>query len=158
MFKAQLDLSPRFEARISGGLYVLIIVLGAYAELVGRQGLIVEGDPMGTLKAIAAHEGGYRLGFVAETITNILAIPSTLILWRLLSPAGPRLALTALVLDLTQNTINAVNAWTHYAPLLLIPNTKDLAGLPLSEAAALARLALRWLQHRPDVFRVRPFG
>lgn len=136
--------TPRLEARIAGGLYVLVVLLGAYAELVGRQGLIVTGDAPATLRAIAAHQGAYRLGFLAETLTNVLAIPSTLLFLRLLWPAGPRLALTALVLDLTQNAVNAVNASTHFAPLLLIPGAPDLVGLAPGEAAALARLALRW--------------
>ncbi|MGH6890202.1 MAG: DUF4386 domain-containing protein [Rhizomicrobium sp.] len=137
-------LSPRLEARIAGALYVLVIILGAYAELVGRQGLIVSGDPAATLRAIGAHQEVYRLGFVAEMFTNILAIPTTLILWRLLTPAGPLLALTALVFDLTQNAINAVNAWTQFAPLTLLPGTPDLSAVPAAELAALARLALRW--------------
>ncbi|HLY54076.1 MAG TPA: DUF4386 domain-containing protein [Stellaceae bacterium] len=136
--------SPRFEARIAGGLYVLVILLGAYAELVGRQGLIVDGDPGATLRAIGAHQGTYRLGFMAEMVTNLIAIPITLIVWRLLTPAGPILALTALVLDLTQNTVNALNAWTQFAPLTLMPGTPDLAAVPPAELAALARLALRW--------------
>lgn len=134
----------RLEARVAGSLYVLVILLGAYAELVGRQGLIVHGDPAATLRAIGAHQGAYRLGFMAEMITNILAIPTTLIMWRLLTPAGPKLALTALVLDLTQNTINAVNAWTQFAPLMLVHGGPDLAAIPAAELAALARLALRW--------------
>jgi hypothetical protein len=144
MAQADAMTAPRLEARIAGLLYVLVIVLGAYAELVGRQGLVVDGNPAATLKAIAAHQTVYRLGFLAEMLTNILAIPVTLILWRLLTPAGPKLALTALVLDLTQNTVNAVNAWTQFAPLTLIPGSPDLAGAPPAELAALARLALRW--------------
>jgi len=144
MGSAALNLSPRLEARIAGGLYVLVIILGAYAELVGRQGVIVVGDPAATLRAIGAHQGTFRLGFMAEMITNILAIPTTLIFWRLLTPTGPKLALMALVLDLTQNTVNAVNAWTQFAPLTLIPGAPELAAVPSAEAAALARLALRW--------------
>ena len=135
--------SPRLEARFAGLLYVLVIVLGAYAELVGRQGLVVAGDAAGTLRAIGAHEGAYRLGFMAEMATNLLAVPITVIVWRLLTPAGPLVALTALVFDLTQNAINAVNAWTQYAPLTLLPGSADLAGLPGGAAAALARLFLR---------------
>lgn len=123
---------------------MLVIILGAYAELVGRQGLIVDGDPAATLRAIGAHQGTYRLGFMAEMITNVLAIPVTLILWRLLTPTGPRLALLALVLDLTQNTVNAVNAWTQFAPLFLVQGAPDVAAVPPGELAALARLVLRW--------------
>ena len=135
--------SPRREARFAGLLYVLVIVLGAYAELVGRQGLVVSGDAAGTLSAIGAHQGAYRLGCMAEMATNLLAIPTTVIVWRLLTPAGPLVAVTALVFDLTQNAINAVNAWTQFAPLTLLPGSADLVGLPGGQAAALARLFLR---------------
>lgn len=136
--------SPRFEARIAGALYVSVIVLGAYAELVGRQGLVVSGNPLATLQAITAHQHAYRLGFVAEMLTNIIAVPTTLIIWRLLTPAGRNLALVALVLDLTQNTINAMNAWTQFAPLTLLPGLPDLQAVSPAQLAALARLALHW--------------
>jgi Domain of unknown function (DUF4386) len=136
--------SPRLAARIAGALYVLVIILGAYAELVGRQGLVVNGNPVATLQAIGAHQRVYRLGFLTEMMTNILAVPSTVIIWRLLTPAGRNLALTALVLDLIQNTINAVNAWTQFAPLTLLPGAPDLGAIPPAELAALARLSLHW--------------
>ncbi len=136
--------SPKLEARIAGALYVLVIVLGAYAELIGRQGLVVSGNPVATLQAIAAHQHVYRLGFLAEMLTNILAVPATVLIWRLLTPAGRTLALIALVLDLTQNTINAMNAWTQFAPLTLLPGLVDLHAIPPAQLAALARLALHW--------------
>jgi hypothetical protein len=77
-------------------------------------------------------------------VTNVIAVPLTLILYRLLAPAGAFLALLAVVLDLTQNTINAVNAWTQFAPLTLLGGSPDLAAVPHAELAALARLALKW--------------
>ncbi len=137
-------MSPRGEARIAGAIYVLVIVFGAYAELVGRQGVIVAGNPVATLHAIATHERQYRLGFMAEMVTNMLAIPVTVIVWRLLRPVNATLALIALVFDLTQNTVNAVNAWAQYAPLSLVENSSDFSALPAAEVAALARLTLRW--------------
>ena len=135
---------PVVEARIAGALYVFIIILGAYAELVGREGLVVSGNPIATLHAIATHQHAFRLGFAAEMATNLLAIPTTLILWRLLTPTGPVIALTALVFDLTQNTINAMNAWTQFVPLTLLPHAPDLAALPPAQLADFARLALHW--------------
>jgi hypothetical protein len=135
---------PVLEARIAGALYVLIIMLGAYAELVGREGLVVGGHPLATLHAITIHQHAYRLGFVAEMATNLLAIPTTLIFWRLLTPSGPVMALTALVFDLTQNTINAMNAWTQFVPLTLLPHAPDLAALSPSQLADFARLFLHW--------------
>ena len=134
----------RHEARMAGALYVLIILLGGFAEVGVRQGLIVAGDPLATALAIKAHESFFRLGFAAEMVTNVLAVPVTLIIYRLLAPAGPSLALLAIVLDLTQNTINAVNAWTQFAPLTLLGGSPDLAAIPQGELAALARLMLKW--------------
>jgi len=138
------QISPRSEARVAGAIYVLVIVFGAYAELVGRQGLVVAGNPAATLNAIASHQAQYRLGFMAEMITNMLAIPSTVIFWRLLRPVNAMVALIALVFDLTQNTINALNALMQFAPLSLLPGSPDVSALPASELAALAKLALRW--------------
>ena len=136
--------SPRLEARVAGFLYLLIIILGGFAEIGVRQGLVVTGDPAATARAIMAHEGLFRLGFAAEMMTNVLAIPSSLIIYRLLAPAGRFLALLAIVLVLTQNAVNAVNAWTQFAPLTLLGGSPDLAAIPHGELVALARLALKW--------------
>ena len=137
-------LGVRGEARLAGLLYVLVILLGGFAEIGVRQGLVVTGDPAATALAIKAHEGLFRLGFGAEMLTNVLAVPVTLILYRLLAPAGRSMALLAIVLDLTQNTINAMNAWTQFAPITLLGGSPDLAAIPPGELAALARLALKW--------------
>lgn len=137
-------ISPRREARIAGFLYLLVIVLGGFAEVGVRQGLVTVGDPAATARAIMAHQDLFRLGFAAEMMTNVIAIPVTLIVYRLLAPAGRFLALLAVAFDLTQNTINAVNAWTQFAPLTLLGGAPDLAAVPHAELAALARLALKW--------------
>jgi len=137
-------LSPRLEARIAGGLYIMVILLGGFAEIGVRQGLVTPGDPAATARAVMAHEHFFRLGFAAEMMTNVIAVPITLIMYRLLAPAGRSWMLLAVVLDLTQNTINAVNAWTQFAPLTLLSGSPDLAAIPPAQLAALARLALKW--------------
>jgi hypothetical protein len=138
------SISIRQQARVAGFLYLLVILLGGFAEIGVRQGLVVPGDPAATALAIKAHEGFFRLGFAAEMMTNVIAVPLTLILYRLLAPAGRFLALIGIALDLTQNTVNAVNAWTQFAPITLLSNSPDLAAIPHAELAALARLALKW--------------
>ncbi|HEY8004379.1 MAG TPA: DUF4386 domain-containing protein [Phenylobacterium sp.] len=137
-------ISPRLEARIAGALYVLVILLGGFAEIGVRQGLVIEGDPAATARAIVAHASLFRLGFAAEMMTNLIAVPLTLIFYRLLAPTVRFWVLLAVVLDLTQNAINAVNAWTQFAPLTLLSGSPDLAAIPRAELAALARLALKW--------------
>ena len=140
----QRTLSPRLEARIAGGLYLLVILFGGFAEVGVRQALVVDGDPGATAQAIMAHTTLFKLGFAAEMMTNVIAIPLTLIFYRLLAPAARPWVLLAVALDLTQNTVNAVNAWTQFAPLTLLSGSPDLAAIPPAELAALARLALKW--------------
>jgi hypothetical protein len=36
-----------------------------------------------------AHQGLFRQGFAAEMMTNVIAIPVTLIIYRLLAPTAP---------------------------------------------------------------------
>ena len=136
--------SPRLEARIAGALYLLVILLGGFAEVGVRQTLVVDGDPAATAHAIMAHASLFRLGFAAEMATNVIAVPLTLILYRLLAPVARFLVLLAVVPDLTQNTINAVNAWTQFAPFTLLGGSPDLTAIPHAELAALARLAMKW--------------
>jgi len=137
-------ISPRLEARVAGFLYLLVILLGGFAEVGVREGLVTTGDPAATARAILAHQDIFRLGFAAEMMTNVIAVPLTLIFYHLLAPAGRAAVLLAVALDLTQNTINAVNAWTQFAPLTLLSGSPDLAAIPHGELVALARLALKW--------------
>jgi hypothetical protein len=142
--RANSAFSIRQQARIAGVLYLLVILLGGFAEIGVRQGLVVSGDPMATAAAIRSHEVLFRLGFAAEMMTNVIAVPVTLILYRLLAPTGRFLALLAITLDLTQNTVNAVNAWTQFAPITLLSGSPDLAAFPPQQLAGLARLMLHW--------------
>jgi hypothetical protein len=135
---------PRMEARVAGALYLLVILLGGFAEIAVRQGLVTPDNPGATARAIMAHQALFRWGFAAEMLTNVIAIPLTLIFYRLLAPTGRFWVLLAVLLDLTQNTVNAVNAWTQFAPLTLLSGSPDLAAIPAPELAALARLALKW--------------
>ena len=80
-------ISPRLEARIAGFLYLLVILLGGFAEVGVREGLVTTGDPAAAAGAIMAHEHFFRLGFAAEMMTNVIALPLTLILYRLLARA-----------------------------------------------------------------------
>lgn len=75
------------EARIAGLLYLLVILRGSFDEIGVRQELVKAGDPAATARAIMTHQGLFRLGFAAEMLTNILAIPTTLIIYRLIAPA-----------------------------------------------------------------------
>lgn len=56
--------SPRLEARIAGGLYLIVIIAGSFA-LYARSGLIVRGDAAATAAKLVASEPLFRLSIVA---------------------------------------------------------------------------------------------
>jgi hypothetical protein len=50
------EASPRLKARIAGGLYLIIIVGGIFAEIFVRGRLVVHGDAEATAHNIVTHE------------------------------------------------------------------------------------------------------
>src|SRR5258708_19686586 len=65
------ELSPRLEARVAGALYVLIILLGGFAEVRVRQGLVA-GDPSTPGPAILAHENPSPPPFLSQLLPHSL--------------------------------------------------------------------------------------
>ena len=59
------DTSPRQLARIAGALYLINIVLGAFATAIVPAIVVVSGDAAATAHNIQTHELLYRLSLVA---------------------------------------------------------------------------------------------
>lgn len=59
------EATPRFKARIAGGLWLTVIVAGPSAFII-RSPLIVRGDAAATATKILASESLFRLGFAAD--------------------------------------------------------------------------------------------
>src|SRR3979409_2025108 len=83
MTESLTELSPRFQARIAGFLYLIVIVGGIFAEIFVRGRLVVHGDPAATAHNILTHELLYRAGFAAEVFYCACNLPLTLIFYNL---------------------------------------------------------------------------
>ena len=64
------EASPRLKARIAGGLWLMVIVVGMTAFVI-RSPLIVRGDAATTATNIMASESLVRLGFAADLIAGV---------------------------------------------------------------------------------------
>ena len=62
------DRAPQFIARIGGVLYLIIIALGLFQEVVVRSRMVVPGDAAKTAANIASMEQLWRLGIAAELV------------------------------------------------------------------------------------------
>ncbi|MGI5499044.1 DUF4386 domain-containing protein [Lentzea sp. CA-135723] len=87
---------PKTLARTAGLLYLLIVVLGVWAELVVRDGVRVPGDPATTAANIVAHETLFRWSLAADVLMAVVFVLLGLTLQRLLHHVDER-ATTALL-------------------------------------------------------------
>src|SRR5947209_12578937 len=82
--------SPRQLARIAGALYLINIVLGAFATAIVPAIVVVSGDAAATAHNIQTHELLYRLGLVAHLVVTVTNVPLALIFYELFKVVNRR--------------------------------------------------------------------
>lgn len=137
------DRAPERSARLAGAMYLAIILLGAYGEIVVRGSLVVGGDPAATAAAILGSPLLWRSGIVADLLMHLLDVPTILILYRLLKPVGPTLALWMTGFNLVQTAVLVANKTTLVLPLLLLDSGGRLAAVPVAQQQVLAYLSVQ---------------
>ena len=131
------------RAKIAGAFYVIVIAGGLFAGIV-QDSLTVSGDPAATAAAITAHESLWRWGIAihlvylaaAATVVNVL-------LYQILKPVQPTLALLALAFGIVSQAIEAAALLPLCAPLVMAESPRALAALGGSDRQALVYLAIR---------------
>jgi len=135
--------SPQTYARIGGILYVFIIVVGIFGELVVRGGLIVEGDAAATANNILGSETLFRVGLAGDLLGYVASIAVAMILYVLLEPVSRNLALLAAFLTITATAIFGLNGLFHLAAVVVLGDADDLTGFDPQQVHTLAYLSLR---------------
>ena len=102
------ETSPQTYARIGGILYLLIIALGIFYELIVRDSIVVPGDSMATMENLKANEFFWRLGIVAEFLSSLFGFGLILIMYKLTKPVNKDLAMLAAFFNLAAATIQTV--------------------------------------------------
>ncbi len=142
MTRRSVETSPQVYARVAGALYLIIIAVGLFAEVV-RQRLVVHGDAVATAQNILAHELLYRWSFAAGIIVLVCAIPVAVILCELLQPVNRSLTVLAVFFNLVSIAIEAGNLLNHFAPLILLKGGSVSSPAPAEPLQALAYASLR---------------
>src|SRR3979411_2493889 len=101
------DTSPRQLARIAGALYLINIVLGAFAIGIVPAMLVVSGDAAATAHNIQTHELLYRLRVVAHLVVVVTNVPLAFIFYELFRVVNRRLALLDACFILVASAIEA---------------------------------------------------
>ncbi|MFD4668892.1 DUF4386 domain-containing protein [Lentzea sp. NPDC058450] len=88
---------PKALARTAGLLYLLLVVLGTWAELFVRDSVHVPGDPTASAANIVAHEALFRWSLAADVLMAVTFVLLGLSLQRLLHHVDERAATALLV-------------------------------------------------------------
>ncbi|GGM88476.1 hypothetical protein GCM10011609_26540 [Lentzea pudingi] len=88
---------PQTLARTAGLLYLALVVLGTWAELVVRARVHTPGDPTATAANVVTHETLFRWGLAADVLMAVVFVLLGLALQRLLHHVDERAATALLV-------------------------------------------------------------
>lgn len=138
-------------ARLSGVLYLLIIICGMFSEAYIRSSLIVPGDAATTAGNILASPGLFRVGFASDSIMLLCDVAIAVLLYVLLRPVSRTLALAAAAFRLTQAAVLGFNLLNYYAAMLLLGGATYQAGLDTAQLHAQAMLFLELHSHGYDL-------
>ena len=131
------DTSPRRLARIAGALYLINIVLGAFAIGIVPAIIAVGPDAAATAHNIQTHELLYRLGLAAHVVVTVTNVPLAVIFYDLFKVVNRRLALLDAFFILVATAIEAAGLLHQFAPLVLLGSGPS-ASAPAAQLQALA--------------------
>ncbi len=130
-------------ARAAGFLYLIIIVVGLFAEIFVRSKLIVSEDATSTANNIMASEQLWRIGFAGSLIMLVCAIPLALIMYVLLRPVSRNIALLAVFFNLVSIAVEALNNLNSFAALFPLGSSDYLKAFEPQQLHVLAYHSLR---------------
>lgn len=142
MTKRITEASPRFKARMAGGLWLMVIVVSMFAFVI-RSPLIVRGDAAATATNILASESLFRLGFAADLIAGVCYMGVTVLLYDLLKPVSRSLSLLAAFSGLAGIAIGSATSLTNLAALVLLGGGEYSSAFTTSQLQAMAMMSLR---------------
>jgi hypothetical protein len=145
------EVSPVTYARITGVLYLIIIVFGLFSELYVRSTLIVRGDAAATASSIMASEGLFRIGLASDVVVFLCDVAVAALFYVLLRPVGRTLALTAAGFRLVGTAIYGVNLLNHFAAVHVLSGADYLTAFEPGHLHALALLFLDVHKHGYDL-------
>lgn len=128
------------KARIAGGLWLAVIVTGAFGELPLRA-LYVANDPAATAARLFVAETQYRLAYVAFLASWACYIGVTVVLRDLLRSVSGTLASLSAFLGVTATAIGLAISVVRLVPLLLL-KAPYLTGFTSAQLASLSFTAL----------------
>jgi hypothetical protein len=143
MVHQTVETSPQGYARTGGVLYLVIIVLGAFAEGFVTNKLVVPGDAATTAHNIMASPVLWRLTVAGDLIVALCAVPLLWIEYLLLRPVSKHLVLLAVLFNLVSLAIETISKLFLLVVVPTLGNVDYLKAFEPQQLQILANLALK---------------
>jgi len=122
--KVSKDLVSLKRIRLTGVLYLLVIIFAGFAQGVVRESLIVPDQAAATANNILEHKLLFRLGLTADLIAFMLDAVIAILLYKIFKPFDKNVALISSVFRLIAHpAIGSLNLLNHYMALNVLENT-----------------------------------
>ena len=135
------EFSPKLYARIGGVLYLMLIGLGIFGQVV-KEKVVVSGDAAATAANLTSMEGLWRFGIAAEFLALICVIALAMIYFVLLRPVSKELNLLATFLRMIGIAVETVAALNLAVALFPLGDAAYLKAFSPEQLYAMASLAI----------------
>lgn len=135
--------STNRNARISGSLYLLLILAAPLRLLYIPNVLFVTGDAAATTRNLVAHETLFRFGIAADLLVGTITVFLALALYRLFRKVNPHLALLMLILGLMDVPLYFFGVASDAIALLIARGNDFLGAFGPAQHDALVVLSLK---------------
>jgi hypothetical protein len=135
--------SPSGTARLAAVLLLATMAMGTGAQFLIGARLVAPGDAAATAANLVAHASLFRLGFALYLVEMSCQVAMTVLLYRLLEPAGRTASLLAASFGLIGCTVKILSRLFFIAPLLVLGGAHYLGAFAPAQLEALALLLLR---------------
>lgn len=118
--------STKTLARAAGALYLLVAAGGGFAQAV-RMSVRAGGDAAATASSIVQHATLFRIALATDLFDFVCFLAVGLLLYSLLKPVNPAVALAMLVINAVSVAMQAINM-TEHAAALMVATTPGYGG------------------------------
>jgi hypothetical protein len=142
MIVRTVESSPQLYARIGGALYLILIGLGIFGQIV-KERVVISGEAAATAANLTSMETLWRFGIACEFLALICVTALAMIYFVLLRPVSKELNLLATFLRMIGIAVETVAALDLAAALLPLGNAAYLKAFSPEQLSALATLAIK---------------
>lgn len=135
--------SPKLVARLAGFFFLLTIICGIVAQMFISERLIDFGDAAKTANNILAHRELFQIGFTIYLLEMACQVVTGLLIYRLLRPVNPTLALLMLLFEFTGIVIKTFARVFYITPIYILDGGVNLAGMDAAQLQSISLMLLK---------------